>query len=127
MTDHADIDRAIALEVMGWEAKIKEPGQYGSWKEMYFEPGQTTCLLFMNNDNWHPTKDMNQAMLVVEKLMKPGLSITIERWPSMSFPDPYSVTLSGANIRSSSSDTSLPLVICAAALQVRRRALVTVP
>ncbi len=133
MTDRPDIDRAVALEVMGWTSK---------WFDRKYVPGTdhwhqdqvssldhcsgTPVEYFGPEDRsteevtrWHPTQNMNQAMLVVEKLEKEGYSICITSEGQVL--GHFVVRFSrGQLVICRSGGLILPMLICEAALKLRK-------
>lgn len=60
-TDLTELDRMLATHVMGWteESRISK-----HWPVCFYD---SECLLVMRQKDWHPTTDIAQAFMVLEK------------------------------------------------------------
>jgi len=59
-----DLDKFLAVEVMGWELR-QAPAGHDIW---WGQPDEK----FLRPEEWRPTQDMNQAMMCVEKMAEKG-------------------------------------------------------
>ena len=112
--EHIDLASQCAIEVMGWHKRIGIGPDERAWADFWRDSswGKETCRV----EEWHPERDLNQALMVLNKVRKDTASEY-----SITTPDAEDMTRwyihcrVGANSQSWYGDT-LTEAICLAAL-----------